>query len=320
MSTTEKPIAPEVLSTPWGDVYRQDVSFYCDGTRIAAEIYTPMGDLAPNSSRPGLVMAQGFGGLKVMNVNVFAQYFASSGFTSLNFDYRGFGDSDGEQWRLIPDEQVQDIRAAVTFLQNVDGVDPSRIGIYGTSFGGANVIAAAALDDRIKCTVSSVGFGDGRRWLKSLRRNWEWIEFLERLEKDRVQRVLTGESEQVEPEEIMVRDPESIESEKQNRARYAKRAFKLRLRDADAILDFAPERIASLIAPRPVLVIAVRDDGLISNDETFGLFENLGEPKELVWLPTIGHHAVYGGEHLETVLSAARRWFNSHLRDETAAE
>lgn len=320
MSTTKESIAQEVMSTPWGDVYHQDVSFYSDGMRLAAEIFTPIGDPDSSGTRPGLVMAQGFGGLKVMNVNVFAQYFASSGFTSLIFDYRGFGDSDGERWRLVPDEQVEDISAAVTFLQNVEGVDPNRIGVYGTSFGGANVIAAAALDDRIKCTVSSVGFGDGRRWLKSLRRNWEWIEFLKRLERDRVQRILTGESEQVEPEEIMVRDPESIESEKQNRARYAKRAFKLRLRDADAILEFAPERIASLISPRPVLIIAVRDDGLISNDETFGLFENLGEPKELVWLPPIGHHAVYGGEHLETVLSTARRWFNSHLLNVTAAE
>jgi len=134
-----------------------------------------------------------------------------------------------------------------------------------------------------------------------------------------VQRVLTGESEQVEPEEIMVRDPESVESEKRLRSRYPGRAFKLRLRDAEAILGFRPERIAAQIAPRPVLVIAVTDDGLISNDETRGLFENLQEPKELFWLPPIGHHAVYEGEHLESVLAAARHWYDTHLLGDGAS-
>jgi len=136
---------------------------------------------------------------------------------------------------------------------------------------------------------------------------------LNRMEEDRVHRVLTGESQQVEPEEIMVRDPESIESEKRLRSRYPGRAFKLRLRDGDAILGFRPERVAAEIAPRPVLVIAVKDDGLISNEETIGLFGNLNEPKKLFWLPPIGHHAVYEGEYLESILVEAKRWYDLHL-------
>lgn len=310
----------ETLSTPWGDVQHEDVMFFSDGVRIAAEMFWPVVGPGGPVPRPGLVMAQGFGGQKKMNVNVFAQFFASTGYPSMVFDYRGFGESDGERWRLVPEEQVEDIRAAITFLGTLDGVDARRLGVYGTSFGGANVIAAAALDERIRCTVSSVGFGDGHRWLRSLRRHWEWVEFVHRLDADRVNRVLTGESDQVEPEEIMVRDPESIESEKRLRARFPDRAFKLRLRDADAILEFRPERLAAKIAPRPVLVIAVKDDGLISNDETFSLYAALHEPKKIFWLPPIGHHAVYEGEHLETVLQTAREWFDTHLAPEHAPE
>lgn len=313
MADIQFPTPLEMLSTPWGDVKHQEVQFFSDGVRIAAEVFWPVTGPEVGLTRPGLVMAQGFGGLKKMNVNVFAQFFSASGYASLVFDYRGFGESDGERWRLIPEEQVEDIIAAITYLGTMDGVDPRRLGVYGTSFGGGNVIAAAALDERIRCTVSSVGFGDGRRWLRSLRRHSEWIEFLRRLEEDRVRAVLTGESEQVEPEEIMVRDPESIESEKQLRARHPDRAFKLRLRDGSAIVDFRPELMAARITPRPVLVIAVRDDGLISNDETESLFGHLQEPKELFWLPPIGHHAVYEGEHLESVLTTAGRFFDRHL-------
>ncbi|MDE3205455.1 MAG: alpha/beta fold hydrolase [Acidobacteriota bacterium] len=305
--------ALEEVDTPWGRVRRQDVWFYSDGARIAAELFWPA-DRGADRSIPGLVMCQGFGGLKKMNVDNFAKYFANAGYAALIFDYRGFGESEGERWRLEPNEQVEDIQCAVTFLTTVEGVDAQRIGVYGTSFGGGNVIAAAATDSRIRCVVSSVGFGDGYRWIHSLRRNWEWIEFTRRLEEDRVRRVLTGVSEQIEPEEIMVRDPESIESERNLRSKVPERAFKLRLRDGDFILGFSPEAYASRIAPRPVLLIGVKDDGLISNDETNSLYEHLGEPKKLVWMGPIGHHAVYYGEHLEEVLRNAREWFDEHLK------
>lgn len=303
----------EAVETPWGGVLRQDVWFFSDGARIAAELFWPE-QRAPGVAVAGLVMCQGFGGLKKMNVDNFAKYFATAGYASLIFDYRGFGESEGERWRLEPNEQVEDIQAAVTFLTAVDGVDPGRIGVYGTSFGGGNVIQAAATDPRIRCVVSSVGFGDGYRWIKSLRRHWEWIEFAKRLEADRLRRVLTGVSEQIEPEEIMVRDPESIDNERALRARVPDRAFKLRLRDGDFILNFRPEAFAARISPRPVMLIGVKDDGLISNEETTSLFERLGEPKKLVWMGPIGHHAVYYGEHLEEVLHKAREWFDEYLK------
>lgn len=303
----------DVVDTPWGEVRRQDAWFFSDGKRIAAELFWPV-DSETTGSLPGLVMCQGFGGLKKMNVDNFAKYFARSGYVSLIFDYRGFGESEGERWRLEPNEQVEDIQAAITFLTAVEGVDESRLGVYGTSFGGGNVIAAAGGDARIRCVVSSVGFGDGYRWIRSLRRSWEWIEFTKRLERDRLLRVLTGESEQIEPEEIMVRDPESIDNERELRSRVPDRAFKLRLRDGDFILGFSPELYAPRISPRPVMLIGVKDDGLISNDETYSLYEKLGEPKKLVWMGAIGHHAVYHGEHLEEVLRNALGWYEEHLK------
>ena len=64
------------------------------------------------------------------------------------FDYRGFGGSGGEPGRLIPEEQIEDIRNALCYLESRPDVDPSRLGLYGTSFGGGNVAATAAIEAR----------------------------------------------------------------------------------------------------------------------------------------------------------------------------
>ncbi len=125
----------------------------------------------------------------------------------MTFDYRGFGESDGPRWRLIPLEQISDIRNALTVLQLQDGVLASNTGVYGTSFGGANVVYAAAIDQRVKCVVSVVGVGNGERWMRSLRRAYEWAGLLRQLEKDWKQRVLTDQSQIVDRLELMLTDP-----------------------------------------------------------------------------------------------------------------
>jgi polyribonucleotide nucleotidyltransferase len=56
---------------------------------------------------------------------------------------------------------VADVQAALTFLGTRPEVDAARLGIYGTSYGGATVVWVAAIDSRVKCAVSVVGVGHG---------------------------------------------------------------------------------------------------------------------------------------------------------------
>jgi hypothetical protein len=60
--------------------------------------------------------------------------------------------------------------------------------------------------------VSTGGIGDCERWLKSLRRRWEWKEFLKKVEEDRMQRVVTGTSQIVDPYDIVLPPPEVFEN------------------------------------------------------------------------------------------------------------
>jgi dienelactone hydrolase len=87
---------------------------------------------------PAITMANGFGGLKYHGLRPFAEHFRQAGFVVLAHDHRGFGLSDGEPRNDIdPWRQVEDWRRAVTYLETTEGVDPARLGLWGTSFAEA---------------------------------------------------------------------------------------------------------------------------------------------------------------------------------------
>jgi len=109
-----------------------------------------------------------------------------AGYVVLTFDYKGWGGSDGPKSRLSPYGRVIDSQAALTFLGAQPMVDANRLGIYGTSYGGATVVWTAAVDPRVKCVVSVVGIGHGRRWMRSVRRPDEFADLMERADADRV--------------------------------------------------------------------------------------------------------------------------------------
>ena len=287
----------------------EPVRFYSRGARIAADIYLPSG----RPPFPAVAVCHGFGSIRKYWVNDIASELAARGMAALIFDYRGFGDSQGPRDRLFPLEQVEDARAAVGFLASLETVDPRQLGLYGVSFGGAVALYAAASDSRVRATVCAVGIADGYRWLKSLRRHWEWLEFEKRLEADRERRILTGESQLVDPGEIMMRDPESAELAARLDVDYPERSYRLTLESADAILEFRPIEVVERISPRALLLVGVEGDRLTPADHTRELFERAGEPKGLIMLRDVTHHDVYRPGHLRDLIGRAAAFYRDHL-------
>ena len=163
----------------------ETVRFYSGpGYGLAGVISTPDGPREPEG-HPGIILCQGYAGLKEALMPAVAARLSAEGYVTLRFDYRGFGESEGPRHRLIPLEQIEDIRNGLTCLGVRDEVDPERLAVWGTSFGGAHATYAAAVDERVRCIVSVVGVGDGERWLRCLRREWEWQAFLQELDEDR---------------------------------------------------------------------------------------------------------------------------------------
>lgn len=146
---------------------RSDITFASGSGTCAAWLYTPdaagvrEGGLS-EPRRPVIVMGHGLGGVKEQRLDAFAERFAEAGYACLVFDYRHFGASSGEPRQLLDiDRQRQDWRSAVAFARTLDGVDPGRVIVWGTSFGGGHVIVTAAQDPRIAAAIAQCPFTDG---------------------------------------------------------------------------------------------------------------------------------------------------------------
>jgi alpha/beta superfamily hydrolase len=84
-------------------------------------------DRMASDVKPGVVLCHAGTGTKETFLPEISQRLVSNGYVVLRFDYRGFGESEGHESRLIPWEQGDDIRSAITFMQLQDGVDRKRI-------------------------------------------------------------------------------------------------------------------------------------------------------------------------------------------------
>ena len=214
---------------------------------------------------------------------------------------------------MLPQEQVRDIRNAITFLQAQPGVEPSRIGLWGTSFGGANVTYVAGVDQRVGCVVSLVGVGCGERWIKSLRRAHEWRAFREELEADWREQVRTGQSRMVDRTYIMLPDPPSQASIEVTLSQFPDMCRQLPLETARAVIEFHPEEVVGKIAPRSILFIVAGLDGLCLNELTRELYDRAGQPKGWAVVPGIQHYEMYAPEHLPKALAETTAWFGQYL-------
>jgi pimeloyl-ACP methyl ester carboxylesterase len=140
---------------------REDVEFTSGSDRISAWLYRPEGSDIEGPV-PLLVMAHGLGAVRTMRLDAYAERFSAAGYACLVFDYRNFGDSEGVPRQLLDIKmQLADWAAAVAYARTLSGVDPDRIGLWGTSFAGGHVIATAARVPGIAAVVSQCPFTDG---------------------------------------------------------------------------------------------------------------------------------------------------------------
>lgn len=291
---------------------KQPVSFYSEGVKLDGDLYLP-DDLKPGERRAGVVLCHGYTGVKDLYLPDNAAALNAAGYAVLTFDYKGWGKSEGARTRLAPYSRVADVQAAFTFLSIHPQVDPDRVGIYGTSYGCATVVWAAAVDERVRCTVGVVGMGHGARWMRSVRRPDEWFDLLATSKEDREQRVLTGSSKMVPREEILLPDRQSAELAAAARAKNPNALGELPLEYIDETLQFHPEWVVDKIAPRPLLLIAAGDDRLVPPEDCRSLFDKAGEPKKLVVLPGVGHYQVYAQPAFDDVMRETIAWFATYM-------
>ena len=292
---------------------QRSLKFYSDGLELDGVLFLP-DDYREGQKMPGVVICHGFTQHKEIFSLAYGRSLSRHGFACLSFDYRGFGGSQGQRGRIIPWEQVADARNALTALSIQPEVDPVRLSLLGTSFGGAVVQQAGVDDLRVRAVAAFDGIGDGRRWLRGQRRQDEWVDFLDRLRQDRTKRALTGQSEYVDVSDINVYSAMSKEAHDERRRRYPEWQFMLPLETGEAVIEFAPENSLHRLAPRPILVVYDPNPRGHAGEEAHNIYARAAEPKQLVAIPAgERQYSHYAGQELEHWIKIVADFLMEHV-------
>jgi fermentation-respiration switch protein FrsA (DUF1100 family) len=296
---------------------RTDISFLSSGQVCRGWLYRPDNAAA---RAPAIVMSHGFSAVKEQGLDGFARRFAADGSVVLAFDYRFLGASSGEpRGRIVPQEQHDDLRAALDWLAVQPFVDAGRIGMWGSSYSGGHSLFMGAVDPRVKVIAVQVPAICTAHSLISLVGRDGFIGLLGMLADDHAQRNAGKPSGQVpvvapEGELSVLSTPDSYawfkDSAKSGAPNWLNHTD---LESVARLAEYNPAGIIDLIAPKPLLIQAAVSDSLIPIGQVRAAFARAGEPKKLVEFDG-GHFDVYPGTRFfEQAADNAAQWFKEHL-------
>lgn len=294
---------------------RQDISFKSHGQTCRGWFYSGKGPKAP-----GIVMSHGLTAVKSFYLDTYAQAFAKAGFAVTVFDYRCLGESEGSpRGSVVPHDQHDDLRAALTWMSQAPGVDKDRIGLWGTSFSGGHTMYVGALDLRVKAIVAQVPAIDILGSLIMMN-GIEGVRGLFAMLQADLDARNAGAAGQKIPVVAPAGQPSLMPRDDAFHwfSDAAKRfgggwVNELPLGNMGSIAEYKPAAFIDLIAPRPLLIQAARHDSLIPLAQIEAAFARAGEGKRLDVFDC-GHFDLYadGPLHRQAV-DGAIAWFEAGL-------
>jgi len=298
---------------------KKTVTIYSDGIKMVGDLYLPAG-LKQGDKRPAVIFCNGTSGTKRGTPTQLAPHFLEAGFVFLGFDYRGWGESEGKllpveplpkpdekgevtvkvrvvKWQMDFADQTQDIRAAISFLAGEPNVDPERIGLLGSSYGGGLVTWMAGNDPRVKCVVAQVPGMGGSRTPAAEKRLYE---------------LLTKQSRgETEPVPFQTGKPTG------QMARYAH----MRYNPAKGV-GYSPIAAAEKIAVPMLIVMAEKEELMDNKQNGEKVYEILKAKKDVPVaahsIKGITHYGIYK-EGFEEATKLELEWFGKHLKAPPAA-
>ncbi len=292
----------------------ENVNFPSAGFNLSGVVAIPDG-VAPTERRAAFLVLHGFGSNKDSgNVLQPAKLLGDLGYVTLRFDMRGCGKSEGERGRIICLEQVEDTGNALTFLSRHPQVDADRIGVIGTSFGGAVAVYAGGVDPRLAAVISNGGWGDGERKFRGQHASPQaWAKFTAMLEEGRAHRARTGQSLMV-PRHDIVPIPSHV------RDGLAQKAVEMFPSDAiqmfpaetaQSMYDFRADDVVGKIAPRPLLLLHSANDSVTPTEQSIEMFRRAAQPAELHLFSDTDHFMFAEGNR--RVWGVLRDWLRDYF-------
>jgi uncharacterized protein len=304
-------------------VVSKDVVYFSEGIACYAKIFFP-GGFDPNLKPgiPAVVLGQGYAGSHV-SIEKYANRFAEKGLVAMAIDYRGWGFSEGfpelvkpvigggverdntkfviettevriKRTRLVPQEQQQDYRNAISYIQGEPGVDYQRIGVWGSSLAGGNATVVAGQDARVKAVsvqvpaIAGPSTIPGRAHLYGPMRE----DAIKRAREGQGHEYVTGFSRYFAVDQYQ---------------QYA--AFQ------ENYVGFWSTKIDV-----PYQAIAAENDQLIPLEGIKSAVERISGPRNLIVVPGISHFEMYSHEPFEISANAAADWFVKYLNAPEAAD
>lgn len=249
--------------------------FYSGGIRLTG-IFTIPEFLDKNKKAPLVVMSHGYGASadEFGDYVFLAQKLQESGIASFRFNNRGCGKSEYPLGRMLcATEWKDDLISSVYFVSSFPGIDADKIGLFGESMGGANVIHAGALENISKCIVALSAISDGYNFVKG---NWlrnkseaEFKEFLKLIDEDHKRESVYGKSNLIKMSEAMAyprRYLELIEA-LNNTAQDNEFTYYVEIASIASIFQLKPIEFADKLSPKPLLLMAGAKDGAVPWEE-----------------------------------------------------
>lgn len=293
---------------------RVDVEFAVSREmRLRGWLFTPTG----SEPAPAITMAHGFAGVKEHRLEAYAQEFCEAGFAVLVHDHRNFGSSDGTPRNDIdPWQQISDWRRAITFLEGQERVDPTRIGLWGSSYSGGHAIVLGATDRRLKCIVAQVPTISG--FQQSLRRvapdrvaaledsftEDERAQF--RGEPPRTQAVVSLDAGL--PAAYRTQEAYDFYCQPMPQGAWEN---SVTLRSSRLARMYEPGVFIDRVSPTPLLMVIGTHDDITLTDVALAAYERALQPKRLVMIGG-GHFDPYRTQFAASS-EAALAWFREHF-------
>ena len=290
------------------------VSFQSAGLRLHGILSVPDG-LRPGERRAAFLVLHGFGSNSDSPTCITpAKVLNEFGYVTLRFDMRSCGKSEGEFGRIICLEQVEDTGNALNFLAQHGNVDPDRIGVIGSSFGGAVGVYAGGTNPRVAAVVSNGGWGHGERKFRGQHRTPEaWAKFTKMLEEGKAHRARTGKPLMV-PRYDIVPIPDHVRAnlDKQGVGMLAPGSVEtFPAETAQSMFDFRAEEVVGNIAPRPLLLIHSAKNSVTPTEQSIEMFKRAGQPAELHLFAGLDHFLF--AEKSTRVWNMMRQWLDTYF-------
>lgn len=302
-------------------VEKRTIKFKSEGVECEGDLYLPAG----GGDHPGLVIGHGFTVARTSLVEE-GRMFAEAGYATLAIDYRHLGTSGGTpRGRIWPLQETEDFKCALDWLETQPGVNPDRLGIWGTSFGGGVVTHVAAHDIRVKACVAQAPILDGDYWIRSLNREYEYLNVKKYLLEARRKRFREGGDPvltsgvphpdgfvPMPPDPAMIVDVTNWFKETGDMLMHS--AKETTIESYERVMEFSSVHKAAMIAPRAYCIVQLTGhDVYHPNVPIQTAYREAGEPKRLVSIP-IDQLDCYKPEGRALSIGAAIKFFDTYLK------